>query len=136
MKSASGEVPVGVAKALKAALPVVHEGEVTAPEHSVDDLLSLLLGKTSAAIPEPAGAAASSAASRRRSSSAQLEVEPATREEQEPPDELVCPITQELMQDPVMCADGESYERNAIEAWFARGKRTVFDYRYILNEFC
>jgi hypothetical protein len=23
-----------------------------------------------------------------------------------------------------MCADGESYERSAIEAWFATGKRT------------
>jgi hypothetical protein len=31
-----------------------------------------------------------------------------------------CPITNELMRDPVMCADGHSYERIAIEQWFAR----------------
>lgn len=29
----------------------------------------------------------------------------------------VCPITQEIMEDPVVCADGHSYERAAIEKW-------------------
>ena len=29
----------------------------------------------------------------------------------------VCPITQEIMEDPVVCADGHSYERSAIEKW-------------------
>lgn len=28
-----------------------------------------------------------------------------------------CPITQELMTDPVVDPDGNSYERSAIEAW-------------------
>ena len=42
----------------------------------------------------------------------------------EPPDELTCPITYCLMDDPVMTADGESYERRAIEEWFATGKTT------------
>ena len=32
-------------------------------------------------------------------------------------DELVCPITGELFEDPVICMDGHTYERTAIEAW-------------------
>ncbi|GLC43802.1 hypothetical protein PLESTM_001521000 [Pleodorina starrii] len=38
---------------------------------------------------------------------------------QGPPEELLCPITQELMEDPVVAADGHSYERAAITRWFA-----------------
>merc|ERR1712107_722260 len=30
----------------------------------------------------------------------------------------VCPITHQLMNDPVMAADGHTYERGAIERWF------------------
>ena len=37
-----------------------------------------------------------------------------------PPNELLCPITHELMVDPVMTADGHTYERSAIERHFAR----------------
>lgn len=33
----------------------------------------------------------------------------------------VCPITKVTMRDPVMAADGHSYERAAIERWFAQG---------------
>uniref|UniRef100_A0A3Q2QAV9 WD repeat, SAM and U-box domain-containing protein 1 n=1 Tax=Fundulus heteroclitus TaxID=8078 RepID=A0A3Q2QAV9_FUNHE len=33
------------------------------------------------------------------------------------PDEFLCPITRELMRDPVIAADGYSYEREAIESW-------------------
>lgn len=40
-----------------------------------------------------------------------------------PPD-CTCPITGEVMTDPVVAADGHSYERKAIAAWFALGKRT------------
>ena len=43
---------------------------------------------------------------------------------------LICPITQELMSDPVFTMDGQTYERTAIEAWLkthdtapATGKR-------------
>ena len=36
----------------------------------------------------------------------------------EPPEELICPITACLMEDPVMTMDGYTYEREAIEAWF------------------
>lgn len=39
----------------------------------------------------------------------------------EAPDEFLCPITRELMKDPVIAADGYSYERGSIEDWF-RGK--------------
>jgi hypothetical protein len=35
------------------------------------------------------------------------------------PNSFKCPITQEVMTDPVMCNDGHSYERHAIERWFA-----------------
>ena len=40
--------------------------------------------------------------------------------EDEPPDEFTCPITQELMQDPVVAADGHTYERAAIAEWIVR----------------
>ena len=40
------------------------------------------------------------------------------------PHEFLCPITQTVMEDPVMTDDGETYERAAIEAWFAAGHRT------------
>eukprot|EP00540_Astrosyne_radiata_P023023 CAMPEP_0116851864 /NCGR_PEP_ID=MMETSP0418-20121206/16970_1 /TAXON_ID=1158023 /ORGANISM="Astrosyne radiata, Strain 13vi08-1A" /LENGTH=690 /DNA_ID=CAMNT_0004483955 /DNA_START=379 /DNA_END=2449 /DNA_ORIENTATION=+ len=38
----------------------------------------------------------------------------------EPPSELCCCITGDLMDDPVTAMDGHTYERSAIEAWFAR----------------
>lgn len=34
---------------------------------------------------------------------------------------FVCPITHEPMQDPVSAADGQTYERRAIEAWLKKG---------------
>ena len=36
------------------------------------------------------------------------------------PDELLCPITAELMTDPVVTADGHTYDREAIEVWLQR----------------
>ena len=36
------------------------------------------------------------------------------------PDAFCCPITQELMVDPVMVVDGHCYERTAIERWFGQ----------------
>ena len=38
------------------------------------------------------------------------------------PKEFVCPITQELLEDPVIAEDGFSYERIAMERWFSTGK--------------
>merc|ERR1740121_721957 len=39
--------------------------------------------------------------------------------EKVPPHEFICPISQSIMGDPVITADGQTYERKAIEAWFA-----------------
>ena len=36
---------------------------------------------------------------------------------------FLCPITQAVMEDPVIGSDGITYERTAIEAWFASGKQ-------------
>ncbi len=39
---------------------------------------------------------------------------------------LICPIIQEMMTDPVVAADGHSYERAAIAQWIeTRGARTL-----------
>jgi hypothetical protein len=38
--------------------------------------------------------------------------------------ELLCPITLEKLTDPVIAADGFTYERSAIEGWFSSGKVT------------
>jgi hypothetical protein len=40
------------------------------------------------------------------------------------PEVFVCPITMEVMRDPVIAADGHTYEREAIENWLRRGHRT------------
>ncbi|XP_056134464.1 WD repeat, SAM and U-box domain-containing protein 1 isoform X2 [Lampris incognitus] len=40
------------------------------------------------------------------------------------PDEFLCPITRELMKDPVIAADGYSYERGAIESWINTKNRS------------
>lgn len=40
------------------------------------------------------------------------------------PADYFCPVTRDIMADPVQTADGETYERASIEEWFARGKTT------------
>ena len=40
-------------------------------------------------------------------------------------EELLCPITTSLFVDPVVTADGQTYEREAIEKWFASGHGTA-----------
>ncbi|XP_017783076.1 PREDICTED: WD repeat, SAM and U-box domain-containing protein 1 isoform X2 [Nicrophorus vespilloides] len=40
------------------------------------------------------------------------------------PEEFICPITQEIMRDPVKISDGFTYERRAITEWFMSGKYT------------
>ncbi|XP_047456012.1 WD repeat, SAM and U-box domain-containing protein 1-like [Mugil cephalus] len=42
----------------------------------------------------------------------------------EVPDEFLCPITRELMKDPVIAADGFSYERESIESWIRGENKT------------
>lgn len=43
----------------------------------------------------------------------------------DPPYDYLCPITLELMEDPVMTSDGDTYEKDAIEQWFSRGNNTA-----------
>jgi len=43
--------------------------------------------------------------------------------EEDPPENFLCPITQEIMKAPVVCADGYTYEESAIKNWF-QNKRT------------
>lgn len=38
-------------------------------------------------------------------------------------EEYFCPITQEIMTDPVVAADGHTYQRKNITEWLVRGKR-------------
>jgi len=40
------------------------------------------------------------------------------------PDEFLCPITRELMSDPVIASDGFTYERSSITSWIRAGKDT------------
>lgn len=40
------------------------------------------------------------------------------------PDEFICPITRELMKEPVIATDGYSYEREAIESWINTPNRS------------
>ncbi|PON90460.1 Beta-catenin [Trema orientale] len=40
------------------------------------------------------------------------------------PHEFLCPITLEIMTDPVIVASGQSYERESIQKWFDSGHRT------------
>ncbi|XP_072198622.1 WD repeat, SAM and U-box domain-containing protein 1 isoform X2 [Excalfactoria chinensis] len=40
------------------------------------------------------------------------------------PDEFLCPITRELMKDPVIAADGYSYEKEAMENWISSNRRS------------
>ncbi|KAK9823095.1 hypothetical protein WJX72_000232 [[Myrmecia] bisecta] len=49
-----------------------------------------------------------------------LEPSEAVREEIDLPDMLVCPITQEVFKDPVVAADGFTYERAAITDWLRK----------------
>ncbi|KQJ98660.2 hypothetical protein BRADI_3g38610v3 [Brachypodium distachyon] len=40
------------------------------------------------------------------------------------PDDFLCPITLEIMTDPVIVASGQSYERRSIQRWLDSGERT------------
>jgi len=37
---------------------------------------------------------------------------------------FLCPITHDIMRDPVVCADGHTYERSAIEHWLQRSRKS------------
>ncbi|XP_046683986.1 WD repeat, SAM and U-box domain-containing protein 1-like [Homalodisca vitripennis] len=40
------------------------------------------------------------------------------------PNHMICPITQQVMIDPVICEDGFTYEHDAIRAWMVNGRNT------------
>ncbi|KAF7235241.1 WD repeat, SAM and U-box domain-containing protein 1 [Varanus komodoensis] len=40
------------------------------------------------------------------------------------PDEFLCPITRELMKEPVIAADGYSYEKQAMENWIVKKRHS------------
>lgn len=44
-----------------------------------------------------------------------------------PPYEMICPISHEIMSDPVLCADGQTYERSSIERWIRMSQRSDAD---------
>ncbi|KAF8045608.1 hypothetical protein N665_4635s0003 [Sinapis alba] len=46
------------------------------------------------------------------------------RENHGPPQYFICPITQDVMEDPHVAADGFTYEGEAISNWFERGHET------------
>jgi hypothetical protein len=50
---------------------------------------------------------------------------PASMSVEEPmPQELCCPVTHSMMEDPVQTIDGQAYDRQSIEEWFRRGNTT------------
>lgn len=45
---------------------------------------------------------------------------PPSMDDDDVPDEFVCPISMELIEEPVMAADGHTYEKRHIEDWLGR----------------
>lgn len=56
--------------------------------------------------------------------SAVREISLVSKELLEIPNEFLCPITLEVMREPVIAADGHTYEKTAMERWLAGGHRT------------
>ena len=53
-----------------------------------------------------------------------------------PPEELRCPISLQLMSDPVIIASGQTYERVCIEKWFRDGHNTCPKTQQKLSHLC
>lgn len=53
-----------------------------------------------------------------------------------PPEELRCPISLQLMYDPVIIASGQTYERICIEKWFSDGHNTCPKTHQQLSHLC
>ena len=45
---------------------------------------------------------------------------------------FMCPITQDIMTDPVITSDGHTYEREAIEHWYAIATSACISFRMII----
>jgi len=54
-----------------------------------------------------------------------LEKESSFKKTDKIPDYCLCSITREVMMEPVVASDGFTYEREAIEKWFAQKTSTV-----------
>jgi hypothetical protein len=53
------------------------------------------------------------------------------------PDEIRCPISFDVMQDPVLADDGHTYERSEITRWLATARVLAPRVqKYPSNEFC
>ena len=51
------------------------------------------------------------------------------------PDEYLCPITCEVMEDPVIAEDGQTYEREAIATWVASAGTSPMTRQRMANMF-
>uniref|UniRef100_A0A5B6YNF0 RING-type E3 ubiquitin transferase n=2 Tax=Davidia involucrata TaxID=16924 RepID=A0A5B6YNF0_DAVIN len=76
-----------------------------------------------------------------QSTEPEMQVEKAREEAQldvfdtpEPPDEFLCPLSERLMYDPVIIANGQTYERVWIEKWFNDGHETCPKTRMKLSD--
>lgn len=69
-----------------------------------------------AATPHPSRSRSRTSSTQRSSVCISIESNPAF---QSPPSAYVCPITADIMRDPVSTIDGYCYEREAIEKWFS-----------------
>jgi len=50
-------------------------------------------------------------------------------------DNFICPITMSVMKDPVICSDGHTYERSAIETWLSTNNHSPITRERIINEY-
>jgi len=71
-------------------------------------------------------------AQERREAEAAEPTEPAERI---PPTDFVCPITTDVMLDPVIAADGHAYERTAIERWLTKKTTSPLTGEELQNSF-
>jgi len=52
----------------------------------------------------------------------------------DPPEHLICPITLQVFNDPVVAADGQSYERFAIQSWLAQSSQSPLHGLYLSSQ--
>ncbi len=50
------------------------------------------------------------------------------------PEEYLCPITHEVMTDPVVTSDGNTYERQAIEQWLKKNNTSPLTNKPLANK--
>lgn len=48
--------------------------------------------------------------------------------------QFCCPLTDQLMRDPVVAADGFTYERSAIEAWLLKNDKSPMSHKNMLHK--